>query len=80
MRLYLEDAYKEFELKFVKKRMENDESLPTIDDWLEFNKDFRKTWKEKFYSAGQKRYSAFKEAAKQLYKFISSAEENFKTR
>ena len=43
------------------------ENTATNDEWLEFNKDFRKTWKIKVYSADQKRYSAIKEAAKLLY-------------
>ena len=49
------------------------ENTPTNDEWLEFNKEYRKTWKVKVYSADQKRYSAIKEAAKSLYKFVSSA-------
>ena len=80
MRLYLEDAYKEFEMKFLEKRKEDDKREPTNDDWLDFNKDYRKTWKVKAYSADQKRFSAIKEAAKELYKFVSSAEEKFRTR
>jgi hypothetical protein len=73
MRLYLEDAYKDFEMKFVSNRKEYDIREPTNDEWLDFNKDYRKTWKVKVYSADQKRYSAIKEASKILYKFVSSA-------
>jgi len=73
MRLYLEDAYRDFEMKFVSYRKEYEKREPTKDEWLEFNKDYRKTWKVKVYSADQKRYSAIKEAAKILYKFVSSA-------
>jgi hypothetical protein len=80
MRLYLEDAYKEFEMKFVLERKTNDIIQPNNDEWLEFNKDYRKNWKIKAYSADQKRYSAIKEAAKILHRFVSSDEENFKTR
>jgi hypothetical protein len=56
--------------------MKDEKSEPNNDDWLEFNKDYRKTWKIKVYSADQKRYSAIKEAAKSLFKFVFSAEEN----
>jgi hypothetical protein len=80
MRLYLEDAYKEFEMQFIRYRKLDDENGPTNDEWLEFNLNYRKTWKVKVYSADQKRYSSIKEAAKKLYKFVTSAEEKFKTR
>jgi hypothetical protein len=80
MRLYLEDAYKEFENHFVSYRKIDDKSEPTNDDWLEFNKNYRKNWRLKAYTSEQKRYSAIKEAAKSLFKFVFSAEENLKTR
>jgi hypothetical protein len=49
-------------------------NTPTNDEWLEFNKDYRKTWKAKVLSGSDpKRYSAIKEAAQLLYKFVSSA-------
>jgi hypothetical protein len=34
MRLYLEDAYKDFEKNFLEKRKEDDKREPTIDEWL----------------------------------------------
>ena len=73
MRLYLEDAYKEFEMQFFYNRKIDDKSEPTNDDWLEFNKNYRKTWKVRSYSSEQKRYSAIKEAAKILFKFVFSS-------
>ena len=51
MRLYLEDAYKDFEIQFLSNRKEDDPREPNNDEWLEFNKDYRKTWKVKVYSA-----------------------------
>ena len=74
MRLYLEDAYKDFEMQFLSKRKIDDKREPTNDEWLKFNKHYRNTWNIKVYCADQKRYSAIKEAAKLLYKFASSAE------
>ena len=79
MRLYLEDAYKEFEMQFINYRKLDDVNGPTNDEWLEFNKNFKKTWRVKAQSADQKRDSAIKEAAKKLYKFVKSPEEKFKT-
>jgi hypothetical protein len=39
MRLYLEDAYKEFEMQFINYRKLDDVNVPTNDEWLEFNKN-----------------------------------------
>lgn len=80
MRLYLEDAYKEFEMNFVQNRNQDDNRQPTNEEWLQFNQDYRKIWKFKAHSADQKRYFAIKEGAKKLYKFASSPDQNFNTR
>ena len=37
MRCYLEDAYKEFETKFLSTRKKDDKRKATNDDWLNFN-------------------------------------------
>jgi hypothetical protein len=38
-------------MKFLEKRKEDDKREPTKDEWLDFNKDYRKIWKVKVYSA-----------------------------
>ena len=63
----------------MEQRKEYDKRVPTNNEWLLFNRDYRKTWKKKIYSIDIKRHSAIKEAAKELYKFVSSAEENLRT-
>ena len=44
MRLYLEDAYQEFENNFLMQRKKdpNNKDEPTEDQWIDFNKSFRK--------------------------------------
>jgi hypothetical protein len=69
MRIYLEDAYKQYEYEILSKNsLPGSKRIePSPEGWIDFNKDFRKSWKLKPFSADQKRYSAIKEGAKTLY-------------
>jgi hypothetical protein len=47
MRYYLEDAYRDFEIKFLSERKEDDERGHFEKEWLDFNQIYRNSWKMK---------------------------------
>ncbi len=67
VRCYFEDAYRDFEQKYLLRKADKDYKEPTSYEWLEYHKDYRKSWKLKPVSSDMKRYSAIKEGSKELF-------------